>query len=187
MSVFHRSNDGFEHTEANRREVLMAAGGIAAATAIGTHTADKVGDKKAPAVPKIRMTIDGPGFGPFEVLAWSWGASNSGTTHTGGGAGAGKANVQDLSLTKYLDENSPRLIKALVTGQHFAGATLTWIGAKGAPTVTLDLDEVLITSVSTGGSSSEARLTENVTLNFAKFTFSYNSVTMSYDIVANEV
>ena len=183
MSVFHRSDYGFQHTEANRREVLMAAGGIAAATAIGTHATDK----KVPAAPKIRMTIDAPGFAPFEVLAWSWGVSNSGTTHVGGGAGAGKANVQDVSLTKYLDENSPRLLKALVTGQHLAGATLTWIGAKGAPAVTLDIDEVLITSISTGGSGGEARLTENLSLNFARFTYSYNAVTMSYDIVANKV
>jgi type VI secretion system secreted protein Hcp len=183
MSVFHRSNDGFESTEANRREVLLAAGGIAAATAIGTHTADK----KGAAVPKIRMTIDAPGFAPFELLAWSWGASNSGTTHTGGGGGAGKANVQDLSITKYLDENSPRLLKALVMGQRFAGATLTWVGAKGSPTVTLDIDDVLITSVSTGGSGGEVRLTENMSVNFAQFTYSYNSVTMSYDIAENQI
>ncbi len=35
------------------------------------------------------------------------------------------------------------------------------------------LTEVLITAVSTGGSGGEDRLTENVTLNFAKVKFSY--------------
>ena len=35
----------------------------------------------------------------IDVLAWSWGVSNSGSAHVGGGAGAGKANIQDLSLT----------------------------------------------------------------------------------------
>ena len=34
----------------------------------------------------------------IDVLAWSWGVSQSGTMHTGGGGGAGKVNVQDLSL-----------------------------------------------------------------------------------------
>ena len=35
------------------------------------------------------------------------------------------------------------------------------------------MTEVMVTSVSTGGSGGEDRLTENVTLNFAKFKFSY--------------
>ncbi len=33
--------------------------------------------------------------GEIDVLAWSWGASNSGTMHVSTGGGAGKANVQD--------------------------------------------------------------------------------------------
>jgi type VI secretion system secreted protein Hcp len=40
-----------------------------------------------------------------DVLAWSWGMSNSGTTHVGGGGGAGKASFQDISLTKYVDKS----------------------------------------------------------------------------------
>jgi type VI secretion system secreted protein Hcp len=57
------------------------------------------------------------------------------------------------------------------------------------------MEEVLITSVSTGGSGGEDRLTENVTLNFAKVTFKYTPQTptggegtplpMIYDIAAN--
>jgi type VI secretion system secreted protein Hcp len=35
----------------------------------------------------------------IDVLAWSWGVSNSGSTHQGGGGGSGKVNVQDLSFT----------------------------------------------------------------------------------------
>ena len=36
----------------------------------------------------------------IDVLAWSWGASQSGTTHSGGGGGSGKASFQDISITK---------------------------------------------------------------------------------------
>ena len=43
----------------------------------------------------------------IDVLSWSWGLSNSGSAHTGGGAGAGKVNGQDLSFTKYVDSASP--------------------------------------------------------------------------------
>ena len=32
----------------------------------------------------------------MDILAWSWGMSNTGTFHAGSGGGAGKANVQDL-------------------------------------------------------------------------------------------
>jgi hypothetical protein len=35
------------------------------------------------------------------------------------------------------------------------------------------MEEVLVTSISTGGSGGEDRLTENVTLNFGKVTFAY--------------
>ena len=42
--------------------------------------------------------------GEIDVLAWSWGATQSGSTHIGGGGGAGKVNVQDISFTKYIDK-----------------------------------------------------------------------------------
>ena len=42
----------------------------------------------------------------IDVLAWSWGMSQSGSMHMGGG-GAGKVNVQDLSFTKYIDKSTP--------------------------------------------------------------------------------
>ncbi len=180
MSVFHRSTSGFEHTEANRREVLMAAGGLAAATAVAS-TGGHVGDKKAPAAPKLTVAINGNGMTPFNALAFSWGASNSGSV-TAGGGGAGKPNVQDLSFTKYVDANSPRLFAAVVTGRHLPSVVLTWIGPKGSPTVKIRLDQVLVSSVSEGGSLGEPRLTENVSINFRKITFSYDDVSTSYDI-----
>ncbi len=36
----------------------------------------------------------------IDVLAWSWGASQSGSTHMGGGSGSGKASFQDINITK---------------------------------------------------------------------------------------
>jgi type VI secretion system secreted protein Hcp len=113
--------------------------------------------------------------GKIDVLAWSWGMSNGGTTHTGGGGGAGKVNVQDLSFTKYIDASSNALLKACCEGKHYPDATLIVRKAGGTPVeyVVLKLEEVLVTSVSTGGSGGEDRLTENVTLNFAKFMYKF--------------
>jgi type VI secretion system secreted protein Hcp len=111
----------------------------------------------------------------IDVLAWSWGMSQSGTLHGGGGGGAGKANVQDLSLTKYVDKASPDLMKACLCGTHFKGAKLVVRKAGGTPLeyIVIDMTEVLVTSVSTGGSGGEDRLTENVTLNFAMVKLQY--------------
>jgi type VI secretion system secreted protein Hcp len=113
--------------------------------------------------------------GEIDVLAWSWGASNSGSAHVGGGAGAGKANVQDLSFTKYIDKSTPDLLNACCTGKHFATAVLIVrkAGEKPLEYIKITLYQVLITSVSTGGSGGEDRLTENVSLNFAKVKFEY--------------
>ena len=110
-----------------------------------------------------------------DVLAWSWGLSQSGTTHMGGGGGAGKVNVQDLSLTKYVDKSSPNLIMATCNGKHYKEALLTVrkAGEKPLEYIKVTMKEVLVSSVSTGGSGGEDRLTENVTLNFGWFKVEY--------------
>jgi type VI secretion system secreted protein Hcp len=111
----------------------------------------------------------------IDVLAWSWGMSQSGTTHTGGGGGAGKVNVQDISFTKYVDKSSAPLMMACCNGKHFTDATLVVRKAGETPLeyIVIKLTEVIVTSVTTGGSGGEDRLTENVTLNFAKFEYAY--------------
>lgn len=111
----------------------------------------------------------------IDVLAWSWGMSNSGSAHVGGGIGAGKVNVQDLSITKWIDSATADLMLAACNGKHFAEATLTVrkAGEKPLEYVVIKMTDVMITSVSTGGSGGEDRLTENVTLNFAKVNVEY--------------
>ncbi len=111
----------------------------------------------------------------IDVLAWSWGASQSGTMHAGGGGGAGKVNVQDLSVTKYVDRSSPDLILACCNGKHFTKATVTMRKAGENPVeyLKIHMEDLLISSVSTGGSGGEDRLTENISLNFAKIKVEY--------------
>ena len=111
----------------------------------------------------------------IDVLAWSWGISNSGSAHVGGGAGAGKCNIQDISFTKWVDSATPKLALACCDGKHFKDATLVVrkAGEKPVEYLKIKVEEVLITSISTGGSGGEDRLTENVTLNFAKVSLDY--------------
>jgi type VI secretion system secreted protein Hcp len=111
----------------------------------------------------------------IQVLSWSWGLSQSGSTHAGPGGGAGKVNVQDLSFTKHIDTSSPNLIKMCCNGKHFKQALLTVrkAGEKPLEYLKIKLVDVLISAVSTGGSGGEDRLTENVTINFGKFEVIY--------------
>lgn len=115
--------------------------------------------------------------GEIDVLAWSWGMSNAGSFHVGGGGGSGKANFQDISVTKWLDLSSPILQLYCANGDHFTKAVLTIrkAGKKPLEYMIVTMDNVLVTSVSTGGSGGEDRLTENVTFNFEKVEVKYTS------------
>lgn len=134
----------------------------------------------------------------IQVLAWSWGMSQTGTTHHGTGGGAGKVNVQDLSFTHYVDSSSPPLMLACCKGTHYEEATLTMRKAGGDPLpyLVIKLKDIIVTSISGGGSGGEDQQTENVTLNFAAFEVSYQpqdnkgakkggAIEIKYDIAKN--
>ena len=135
--------------------------------------------------------------GEIDVLSWSWGMAQSGTTHMGGGGGSGKVSVQDISLTKYVDKASPKIMMACCNGKQYPEALLTVRKAGENPVeyIKIKMKDLIITSVTTGGSGGEDRLTENVTLNFAKVSVDYTPqkkdgtadgpITMSWDIEAN--
>ena len=114
--------------------------------------------------------------GQCDVLAWSWGMSNSGTAVGGGGVGSGKVNIQDLSVTKYVDKASTLLMQACATGSHYPTVKLQMRKAGSAANqhfLVITMEEVIVTSLSTGGSGGEDRLVENVSFNFAKVTVDY--------------
>lgn len=89
----------------------------------------------------------------IDVLSWTWGMSNSGSAHHGTGAGSGKVNVRDLSLSKFVDKSSTNLIMSCCKGTHFPEAKLVVRKAGDSPLeyIKITLTDVLVTSVSTGG------------------------------------
>ena len=117
--------------------------------------------------------------GENDVLAWSWGMSQSGTMHVGGGGGSGKASFQDLSITKWVDLGSVTLMQACSKGTHISDGQLIVrkAGDKPLEYIKLDMKEILVSSVSTGGSGGEDRLTENVSLNFREWKMTYTPQT----------
>ena len=152
----------------------------------------KIGDIKG-------ESVDSDHKDEIDVLAWSWGMAQSGTMHMGGGGGAGKVNVQDLSVTKYIDKSTPMLMLKCCQGEHIAKAKLVCrkAGGKALEYVTIEMEDVLISSIQTGGSGGEERMTENVVLNFAKVKTDYQpqkkdgskdggAISMGWDIEANK-
>ena len=119
---------------------------------------------------------DKKGKKAIDVLAWSWGMSQSGTFHDGGGGGAGKASIQDISLTKWVDKASATLMLLCSNGTHIAEGILTVrkAGKKPLEYIVIKMKKIIVSSVSTGGSGGEDRLTENVTLNFAQVEYAYS-------------
>ena len=109
----------------------------------------------------------------------------------------GKVNVGDLSITKYVDKASTALFLACCNGQHYATMTLVVRKAGTTPVEYLKIvmTEVMITSLSTGGSGGSDRLTENLSLNFAKVQVNYTpqkedgsadaTMTNGWDIAGN--
>ena len=89
----------------------------------------------------------------IDVLSYSWGMTQSGTAHMGGGAGAGKVNVQDLNFTHYIDKSSPILMLHCCNGKHIKKAKLTVrkAGEKPLEYMTIELEDILVSHVSTGG------------------------------------
>ena len=133
----------------------------------------------------------------IDVLHWSWGMSNSGSAHNGSGAGAGKVHVHDLTFSKWVDKATPKLALACCSGKHFKDATLVIrkAGDKPVEYLKIKMDTVLISSISTGASGGEDRLTENITLNFSKVSMDYvpqddkgaggTAIPMAWDISSN--
>ncbi|HEY4185933.1 MAG TPA: type VI secretion system tube protein Hcp [Polyangia bacterium] len=112
----------------------------------------------------------------IQVLSWSWGMSQSGSTHAASGGGSGKVNVQDLTFMKNIDTTTTNLIKMCCSGNHFKHALLTVRKAGGKAAVEylkIKMQDLIISNISTGGSGGSDLITESVTLNFAKVSVDY--------------
>eukprot|EP01117_Protostelium_nocturnum_P012638 TRINITY_DN4650_c0_g3_i1.p1 TRINITY_DN4650_c0_g3~~TRINITY_DN4650_c0_g3_i1.p1 ORF type:complete len:337 (+),score=114.06 TRINITY_DN4650_c0_g3_i1:78-1088(+) len=117
-----------------------------------------------------------------DVLAWSWGMSNSGSMH-GGSRHEGRTNVQDISMTRYSDFRSEAFSYYLgknIVLPHVILRLVYPIKKQKILIQELEMVNVIISSLSTGGSGGESRLTENITLNFQQLVtsrFEFNTET----------
>jgi type VI secretion system secreted protein Hcp len=112
--------------------------------------------------------------GEIDVLSYSWGVVQS-NARVGGG-GAGKATVNALTLTKYVDASSPMLFIDSAQGKVMPQAQFTIIkmgGKSPVEMIKLKLDNVMVTSVTTGTATADGRFTETITLVFSVVEYTY--------------
>ncbi|HEY5204471.1 MAG TPA: type VI secretion system tube protein Hcp [Roseiarcus sp.] len=114
----------------------------------------------------------------IDISSFSWGASNSGSAHTGGGAsGGGKGNVHDMSFTKTVDNSSPTLFKLCYQGKHIPTGKLHVRKSAGDNKLEyqlFEMTEVYITNVSMGDAAGNETPSESFTLTFAKIKYTYS-------------
>jgi type VI secretion system secreted protein Hcp len=115
------------------------------------------------------------GKNAIDVLSWTWGVSNTGTFHHGSGGGAGKANFQDIAITKFVDKGTADLMMFCANGKHIPKGTLTCRKAGDNPLeyLKITMQQILVSSYATGSSAGDERTTETVSLNFAKVKVEY--------------
>ncbi|HKP55169.1 MAG TPA: type VI secretion system tube protein Hcp [Polyangiales bacterium] len=116
----------------------------------------------------------------IDVLSWSWGMTQSGSSHVAGGSGTSKVSVRDITIVKRVDRSSPNLIKLCCNGKHFTIAALTVRKAGGDKPLEyfkMKLHNGLISSLTTGEVDQDGSMIETIGLNFAAFELEYDPQT----------
>lgn len=136
--------------------------------------------------------------GEIHIESFSWGLSQTGVSGVGGGGGAGKVNVHDLSVTKYVDKASCDLMYSCASGKHIPSGLITVrkAGEKPLEYLKIKLTDILISSVQEAGHGGGDLMSETISLNFAKFQVDYQEQkpdgsgspagSMGWDVKANQ-
>jgi type VI secretion system secreted protein Hcp len=151
----------------------------------------KIGDIKG-------ESQDGAFKDQIEIYSWSWGVSQTSSMASGSGGGQGKASFTDFSFIHNMDKATPNLMKACATGKHYPEAMVTArkAGEGQKEYMVFKFTDVIITSVSPGGSNGADAVQEQVSFNFSKVELEYKpqkadgsldaGVFFKYDIKANK-
>jgi type VI secretion system secreted protein Hcp len=135
--------------------------------------------------------------GEIQLLSFAWGASNSGTASSTGGAGAGKVSFSDFTFTAKTSQASPLLMLNTATGKRLKTGLIT-VARKnrgGQEFIKIELTDVLVTSYQQGAGNGSVPL-DSASLAFSKITFSFSpqrpdgslgpAVTATWDLRANK-
>lgn len=110
----------------------------------------------------------------IDVLGWSWGMTLK--MNRGGGGPAKAPEVEQLQITKFVDRASPALMTALTRATKIGTATMVCRKAGGVKPLEffkITMTDALIVSIRPNGMGGDERFTEQVVLDFAKVSVSY--------------
>jgi len=107
---------------------LTAASVAALAVAPSAHAATSYFMRLDPAAGDQQIqgeSVDKTYKGWIELKSFDWGVENPTTIGSmSGGAGAGKAKFDELTVEKAVDSTTPQLLERLAQGRHFAGVEI---------------------------------------------------------------
>jgi hypothetical protein len=133
--------------------------------------------RSAPPTPIGQLSIgDGPAV---PIYSFSFGASNPTVVGTpGGGAGAGKVNMSDMSVMKQADALSAPLLRYVTMGVHLQRARIEIFPktAGGLP-ATFDLTDVVVTAYQVSGGD----VVESVSLSFDRMAMTSGGASFCWD------
>ena len=121
----------------------------------------------------------GNGTAAFEIKDFSFGVENPTTIGSAtGGAGAGKAQFNELVITKHVDKASPAFFKNCVSGAHYKDVIITLRTGTGNNTTTFltyTFETVFITGIDTNGTNGGDIPTEKVTFVYGQLAIKYTA------------
>jgi type VI secretion system secreted protein Hcp len=144
----------------------------------------------AAAAEEIFLRLDGIMGGataaghPNEIVVstYSQAFSNTASAVTGGGGGAGKVKCGEIIVMKNIDKSSPKLIGAVVTGNHIATGDIKFDSTRGNGTLVesyhVALTDVVVTDIAQMDHTPQSVM-EQVTLSARQFKFTFTPTTNS--------
>jgi type VI secretion system secreted protein Hcp len=120
-------------------------------------------------------SIDDKHSGAIQVVSWSFGVHNSGSATFGTGSGSGKADFQDLTITKPVDLSTPTLWNWCCSGKHCPSGTLTIrkMGTTPLEYLVINLSNIVVSTAQTAASGGDDVLYETVSLHFQNYKMTY--------------
>jgi len=122
---------------------------------------------------------DGRHTGWFEILSFSWGASQPAGSLGGEAAGRSRADFEDLVITKLIDSGSPGIYSRCAAGTRIPKVLLEachHTGGEEHTYFTIKLEDAVISSVRPGGSGDDegaSRPIEEIGFRYSKISWEY--------------
>jgi hypothetical protein len=126
------------------------------------------------------MEIHGISLGATPIYGFAFGVTNPVGTSVGEGAGAGKASLHDIGVTRLADAVSPQLFRAAALGVDIPHVKITlYASGKTVPEATYTLQDVRVS-----GLQSSPGL-ESLSFNYRSIRVQAGGAEFCFDVAAN--